>query len=149
MHDTNLDYGAPAPERSELMSRVRQKNTRPEIMVRQLLHAMGYRFRLHYRDLPGTPDIVFPGRRKTIFVHGCFWHRHRGCKKASTPKTRQAFWTSKFEANETRDARKLAELHDLGWATMIVWGCEIDAHLPERLRDFLEMELDNRRMVGT
>jgi len=123
------------------MSRVRQKNTKPEIVVRQVLHAMGYRFRLHNKDLPGTPDIVFPGRRKAIFVHGCFWHRHPGCKKASTPKTRVDFWASKFAANEARDARKLAELQELGWATMTVWECEIrDPGLTDKLRAFLEAD---------
>lgn len=146
MRDADLEFRAPTAERSELMSRVRQKNTKPEIVVRQLLHAKGYRFRLHYRELPGTPDIVFPGRRKAIFVHGCFWHRHEGCKKASTPKTRRDFWQAKFAANQARDARKIAELHNLGWTTMIVWECEIrDGDLADRLREFLEADTTTLR----
>jgi DNA mismatch endonuclease (patch repair protein) len=139
MRDTDRESCARTAERSELMSRVRQKNTKPEIVVRQLLHGMGYRFRLHYRELPGTPDVVFPGLRKAIFVHGCFWHRHPGCRRASTPKTRGDFWQSKFAANQARDARKIAELEALGWTTIVVWECEIrDADLPGRMRAFLE-----------
>lgn len=148
MHDTELDPDAPTPERSELMSRVRKKNTKPEVLVRQLLHTMGYRFRLYYRNLPGTPDIVFPGRKKVIFVHGCFWHRHSGCKKTTTPKTRQAFWTAKFASNVVRDARKLAQLHELGWATMVVWECEMHgADLQKRLRKFLEAKTGTAEKV--
>ena len=106
------------------MRRVRQKNTEPEIAVRRLLHRLGYRFRLHRRDLPGTPDIAFPGRRKVIFVHGCFWHRHSGCRAASTPKTRAEFWARKFDDNIARDARKITDLEALGWSVLVVWSCE-------------------------
>lgn len=141
MRGTDLAHGAPTPERSELMSRVRQKNTKPEVRVRQILHAMGYRFRVHRKDLPGTPDIVLPGRRKAIFVHGCFWHRHPGCKKASIPKIRVDFWASKFAANQARDARTLAALQELGWTTKVVWECEIrDPGLADKLRAFLEAD---------
>jgi len=114
----------PDPKRSALMSRVHAKNTRPEILTRQAAHALGYRFRLHRRDLPGTPDMVFPKLRKVIFVHGCFWHRHPGCQKASTPKSRADFWQAKFEANVLRDQRNENALRNLGWYVLIVWECE-------------------------
>ena len=109
------------------MATVRSKNTKPEKKVRSILHAMGYRFRLHGGDLPGTPDIVFKSRRKAIFVHGCFWHRHdeRDCKLTRTPKSRQAFWTAKFEQNVARDKANQSKLNDLGWRFLVVWECEI------------------------
>lgn len=114
-------------KRSERMSRVRGKDTGPELTVRRLVHALGYRFRLHRRDLPGTPDLVFAGRRKVILVHGCFWHRHPdpGCKLARMPKSRQEFWTPKLEGNQARDARNEAALRTLGWDVMTVWECEL------------------------
>lgn len=110
--------------RSEIMQSVRQKNTKPEVKVRQALHALGFRFRLHRRDLPGSPDIVLPKFRTVIFVHGCFWHRHPGCKYASTPKSRQEYWLPKFESNVRRDAIKEAQLKELGWRVLVVWECE-------------------------
>lgn len=110
--------------RSELMARVRQKNTKPELVVRRRLFSLGYRFRLHRSDLPGTPDIVLPGYRTVVFVHGCFWHRHRSCRHTTTPKTRAEFWTGKFRANMSRDRRNVRELKKLGWETLIVWSCE-------------------------
>ncbi len=110
--------------RSKLMSRVPQKNTKPELKVRRAVHALGYRFRLHRRDLPGTPDLVFPGRRAVIFVHGCFWHRHPGCAKASTPTSNIDFWSTKFSKNVERDARKERELCILGWRVLVIWECE-------------------------
>ncbi|AEG49675.1 DNA mismatch endonuclease Vsr [Sphingobium chlorophenolicum L-1] len=106
------------------MAKIGQKNTKPETIVRKLLHAMGRRFRLHRRDLPGTPDIVLPGRKKVIFVHGCFWHRHPGCSKATTPKTRQEFWLDKFERNVERDRQKEEELQSAGWDVLTIWECE-------------------------
>lgn len=112
------------PARSRLMSRVRAGHTAPELAVRRLLHALGHRFRLHRRDLPGTPDIVLPRYRTAIFVHGCFWHRHPGCPKASDPKTRSEFWQDKFRANVERDRRNLDQLQVLGWRTHVVWECE-------------------------
>ncbi len=112
------------PSRSKLMSRVRRANTKPELMVRRLLHALGFRFRLHRRGLPGTPDIVLPRHRTAIFVHGCFWHRHEGCTKTTTPKTRQAFWQAKFDANVARDRRNLDLLETLGWRPVVIWECE-------------------------
>lgn len=111
-------------ERSENMRRIRGRDSGPELVVRRLLHMSGYRYRLHRKDLPGRPDIVFPSRRKVIFVHGCFWHRHRGCKYAYTPKSRTAFWEDKFGQNVQRDARVEAALSDRGWETMTVWECE-------------------------
>ncbi|MGE4340088.1 MAG: very short patch repair endonuclease [Pigmentiphaga sp.] len=106
------------------MSRIGPRDSRPELVVRRLVHSLGYRFRLHRRDLPGTPDLVFPRLHKIIFVHGCFWHRHPGCRMASTPKTRREFWLDKFERNIERDTRKEAELRALGWDVLIVWECE-------------------------
>ena len=128
----------PTPERSALMARIGSKDTKPELTVRKLLHGLGYRYRLHRRDLPGTPDICFPGRKKTIFVHGCFWHRH-GCRRTTTPGTRTSYWTQKFDRNVVRDQRNLTDLGELGWQTLVVWECEV-ADLPtltERLVAFL------------
>jgi len=130
----------PSPERRALMARIRGKHTKPELVVRRLLHAMGYRFRLHRRDLPGTPDIVLVARRKVVLVHGCFWHRHAGCKHAAkVPRTRAAFWEGKFARNVARDAAKLEALAGLGWAALVLWECELRDReaLASRLRAFL------------
>ena len=128
------------PARSSLMSRVRPKNSKPEIVVRQILHAMGYRFRLHARELPGRPDIVFRRRKKAIFVHGCFWHRHPGCRRTTTPKTREEFWQSKFVANQARDTRVQNELVDMAWTYLVVWECEVKdkVTLAKKLQSFLD-----------
>jgi len=122
------------------MARIGQKNSNPEIVVRQLLHAMGYRFRLHAKELPGRPDIVMRPRRKVIFVHGCFWHRHEGCRRTTTPKTRREFWEAKFEANEARDRRVQAELVEAGWRYLVVWECEVKHRvtLASTLRAFVD-----------
>ena len=127
------------PARSSLMARIGSKNSKPEISVRQVLHAMGYRFRLHARELPGHPDIVFRPRRKAIFVHGCFWHRHPGCRKTTTPKTRKDFWQSKFAANQARDTRVQEQLIAMGWEYLIIWECEVadQAELARKLKSFL------------
>ena len=129
--------------RSVLMSRIRGKDTKPEIVVRRLAHAMGCRFRLHRRDLPGVPDIVFPGLRKVVFVHGCFWHQHAGCREAYQPKSRVEFWQAKFRANETRDRHAMAALVQLRWDALVVWECETEdvGALTRRLAAFL----NNRR----
>ena len=119
--------------RSEIMSRVLSKNTRPEMVVRRMLHGAGYRYRLHRSDLPGKPDLVFAARRKVIFVHGCFWHLHEGCAQARLPKSRVEFWTAKLHSNKERDERNLAELKRLGWQVMVVWEC--DLRRPELLED--------------
>ena len=124
------------------MSRVRAKNTSPEWTVRRLLTRMGYRYRLHGKDLPGRPDLVFRSRRKVIFVHGCFWHRHPdpNCKLARMPKSRREFWTAKFEGNVARDTRTLDELGRLRWDVLVLWECQLrdGASLEQRLREFLE-----------
>lgn len=126
-------------ERSERMSRVRHRDTKPEWAVRRLIHGMGYRYRLQGRHLPGTPDLVFGPRRKAVFVHGCFWHRHPECKLARLPKSRRDFWIPKLEENRERDLRHQRELHDLGWAVHIVWECEVTdtETLQKRLKSFL------------
>jgi DNA mismatch endonuclease (patch repair protein) len=110
--------------RSALMRRVQGKNSKPEMAVRRLAHKLGFRFRLHRRDLPGTPDLVFPGRTKVIFVHGCFWHRHPGCSRTTMPKTRAALWAEKFAANIKRDKRTRRALERAGWDTLVIWECE-------------------------
>ena len=122
------------------MSRVRQRDTGPELAVRRLLTRLGYRYRLQYRRVPGRPDIAFPGRRKVIWVHGCFWHRHPGCPKATLPKSRREYWIPKLEANRRRDFSVQAEAERLGWATLVVWECELSDHpsVAERLVSFLE-----------
>lgn len=121
------------------MAAVRGKNTKPEILVRRLVYSLGYRFRLHRRDLPGVPDLAFPSRRKVVFVHGCFWHQHRGCRKGAMPKTRARFWRTKLLGNVARDERVAKALKVMGWKVLIVWECEIGdvASLAGRLRRFL------------
>lgn len=125
--------------RSWNMSRIRNGNTKPERIVRSLLHRMGYRFRLHRKDLPGRPDIVLPGRRVAILVHGCYWHRHSGCRFAYTPKSNLAFWQAKFQENVNRDHRQVNQLRDLGWEVITVWECETKR--PEMLAEWLRNEI--------
>ena len=124
--------------RSENMRRIRSKDTAPELAVRRLLHALGYRYRLHRKDLPGKPDIVFPGRRKVIFVHGCFWHPHENCRISHAPKTNQGYWLPKLEMNLSRDRKHESAINGMGWKTLIVRQCEITEGLRDRLVDFLE-----------
>lgn len=129
-----------SPEsRSALMSRIGGKDTAPELIVRRFLHGLGYRFRLHRRDLPGTPDIVFPARRKVIFVNGCFWHAH-GCRIGRPPKSRPGFWLPKLERNRKKDARNKHQLRALGWRTLTVWQCQTRSpdRFEKRLVSFLE-----------
>ena len=126
--------------RSERMSRVKGRDTGPEWAVRRLVHGLGYRYRLHRKDLPGCPDLVFPSRRKVIFVHGCFWHRHPdpACKLARLPKSRLEFWVPKLERNRARDLHSQARLIDMGWQIMIVWECEVGKPgLGEKIGNFL------------
>ena len=132
------------PKRSALMSRIKGKDTKPEMGVRHVLFAMGFRYRLHRKDLPGSPDIVFPRQKKAIFVNGCFWHRHAGCRLASTPKTRADFWQTKFDANVARDARNIDALEELGWSVLVLWQCETSdlEKLREKLKSFV---LNHRR----
>lgn len=116
--------------RSRIMSGIRSRNTKPELVVRSWLHRAGLRFRLHARDLPGSPDIVLPRWGVVVFVHGCFWHRHSGCPRAATPKTRRAFWNAKFRKNVERDERNRRELRRLGWRARTIWACSLG---PRRL----------------
>lgn len=111
-------------QRSNLMSHVRGKNTAPELLVRSALHKLGYRFRLHRKDLPGTPDIVLPKFKLCIFVHGCFWHQHPKCKRASLPVKNREFWIEKFRQNKLRDNEVNKQLMGLGWRTVVIWECE-------------------------
>jgi len=133
---------APSPERSRVMRAVRSVDTRPEMIVRRLLHAMGYRYRLHRRDLPGAPDIVFPGRRKLIFVHGCFWHGHDCARGARMPAANADYWRSKIARNLVRDADHLAALRQAGWQALVIWECQLKVRdrpaLTALLRAFLE-----------
>lgn len=124
------------------MASIRGKDTKPEMVVRRLLYEMGYRFRLHRRDLPGTPDIVFTGRRAVIFVHGCFWHHHEGCRLAAVPATRRDFWEAKITANKARDRRAVAQLRRDGWRVAVVWECQTRevGGLGYRLKRFLDTE---------
>jgi len=113
----------PSEVRSRIMRSVGQRDTAPEIKVRRLLYKMGYRFRLNRTDLPGKPDIVMPGRRIAIFVHGCFWHRHPQCPRASMPASNRSFWEKKFQRNRERDLENVKELIELGWRVLVVWEC--------------------------
>lgn len=125
--------------RSANMRAVRSQNTRPEILVRQIAYGLGYRFRLHRRDLPGKPDITFPGRQKAIFVHGCFWHQHKGCRRATIPKSNSGFWSRKLARNASRDAEQFADIKKRGWRALVVWECEIknERRLAGKMRRFL------------
>jgi len=128
-------------KRSQMMAAVRSKDTKPEMAVRRLVHSMGFRYRLHQASLPGKPDLVFASRRKIILVHGCFWHRHRGCRYTTTPKTRTAFWNQKFCANMERDRLTLRTLKRMGWSVKTVWQCELknQPKLAKVLNEFLSI----------
>ncbi len=142
-----MDIVSPAV-RSRMMSGIRGENTKPELIVRSAAHALGLRFRLHDRKLPGTPDLVFRRHRAVVFVHGCFWHRH-ACSLAAVPKTRTDFWTKKFDANRLRDARNRVELEGLGWRVLEIWECE--TRRPEvvtaRLAEFFRVPLEDAEAV--
>lgn len=112
-------------KRSWNMSRIRSRHTKPELIIRSLLHRAGFRFRINYRKLPGSPDIVLPKYRTVVFVHGCFWHRHQNCSRATTPGTNEEYWQKKFERNIARDNKKGDELERLNWRVIVVWECEI------------------------
>lgn len=135
-----------AATRSRMMAGIRWRDTKPELAVRRAAHALGLRFRLHRRDLPGTPDLVFPGRRKVILVHGCFWHQHPGCKFAAQPKTRPDFWLPKLARNTERDADALRLLEEAGWKPLVIWECEARnrERLDAILSRFLLKELSGR-----
>jgi DNA mismatch endonuclease (patch repair protein) len=134
------------PKRSANMARIGPRNTAPELAVRKLLHRMGYRFRIHRRDLPGTPDVVLPGLRTIFLIHGCFWHRHAGCRLAYTPKSRVDFWLKKFAANVARDQEVCARLEQDGWRVCVVWECETREiqQLTQRLRRVLRQQEQGR-----
>ncbi|MBP6964996.1 MAG: DNA mismatch endonuclease Vsr [Armatimonadetes bacterium] len=125
--------------RSRIMARVRNADTKPEIVVRALLHRLGFRFRLHRRDLPGRPDIVLPKHRTVVLVHGCFWHSHADCKKGTIPRTNRQFWTDKLSGNVARDRQTTQRLSHLGWRVVVIWECE--TRNPDRLMDRLTAEL--------
>jgi DNA mismatch endonuclease (patch repair protein) len=129
-------------ERSERMSRVRNKNTKPEKRVRSILHGLGYRFRLHNGKLPGKPDIVLHRHHKVILIHGCYWHRHGVCRPLSIPENNPDKWRKKFEENVERDRRNLAQLKELGWNVLVIWECETkdEAKLREKLLRFMTGE---------
>lgn len=134
-----MDSLSPA-ERSEIMARVRSKNSRPELFVRKLVFALGYRYRLHAKDLPGHPDLVFRKLRKVVFVHGCFWHRHAACALARLPKSRLDFWLPKLEGNRKRDEKNRKALQRQGWKVLTVWECQLGSseRLTARIRRFLD-----------
>jgi len=122
--DVSPDSLTVSPERSAQMALVKARDTKPEMRVRKAAHAMGLRYRLNLRSLPGSPDLVFPGRRAVLFVHGCFWHRHKNCKATRTPKSRTPFWEQKFAENIARDRRTHLALRKAGWKVFIIWECE-------------------------
>ena len=127
-------------ERYERMSAIRKTNTKPELRVRHLLHGLGYRYRVNVGKLPGCPDLVFASRKKIIFVHGCFWHQHKGCKLTRIPKRNQNYWVPKLERTKTRDRKNQEVLEELGWSCLTIWECEsnsVDALVP-RLKRFLD-----------
>lgn len=135
--------------RSRMMSGIRGKNTKPEIVVRKALFAEGFRFRLHRRDLPGAPDIVLPRWRVVIFVHGCFWHRHHGCRYAKIPATRPVFWREKLDGNAQRDKRAIKMLLESGWRVLVVWECAVrDNKTPENLQDALSNWIGSKAIRG-
>ena len=121
--------------RSRIMRSVRSKNTYPELAVRRAAHAMGYRFRLHRRDLPGQPDLVFPRHKSVIFINGCFWHAHKGCPKGTVPATNREFWMTKLERNSERDRKNQEALADIGWRVLVIWECE--TRDPRKIRDLI------------
>lgn len=134
------DLFADVPEqRRRLMAKIKATDSKPEMLVRRAAHRLGFRYRLHVRALPGTPDLVFPRRKKVIFVHGCFWHRHSGCARTTTPKAHADYWQKKFDDNVLRDKKSQAMLEALGWQVLVIWECETKDpdSLTKRLSTFL------------
>ena len=125
--------------RSRMMAGIKGKDTKPELLIRKLLFAKGFRYRLHVKDLPGKPDLVFPRYRAVVFIHGCFWHRHGRCPLTRWPKSKLEFWKPKLEANKKRDRKNLSKLHSMHWEVLVIWECEIRNRdsLIQRLRTFL------------
>lgn len=134
-------------QRSHRMSLIRSKNTQAELRVRRLVYAMGYRYRLHRKDLPGKPDLAFLSIRRVIFVNGCFWHRHQGCRRASIPKSRVAYWKDKFAKTLKRDTKNLTQLKAMGWEYLIIWECELrdTKTLRQKIAEFLSASHSVRR----
>ena len=137
--ESRFDPLSPA-QRSERMSLIRGRDTGPEKIVRRLAWSMGYRYRLHLNKLPGKPDLVFIGRQKVVFVHGCFWHQHKNCRQYVMPRTRLEFWLPKLKSNSQRDAKNRRRLREAGWNVLVVWECQLkdEARLREKLHTFLE-----------
>lgn len=133
-------------KRSEIMARVRATGSKPELIVRQVAHGLGYRFRLHRTDLPGKPDIVFPRHRRVILVHGCFWHGHKGCAKARRPVTNREFWDRKLSRNVERDSENAVVLRRIGWKVLVIWECETKDRecLAAKVSRFMEEHCDRR-----
>jgi DNA mismatch endonuclease (patch repair protein) len=131
-----------AMSRSENMARIKSKDTQPELVVRRAIHAMGYRFRLHSGKLPGKPDLVFPSRRKVIFVHGCFWHQHAHCMEGRVPKSRQDYWIPKLAKTKSRDSENISAIEALGWKCLVIWECNVEeARFADVIRAFLDSPL--------
>ncbi|MBC8432675.1 MAG: DNA mismatch endonuclease Vsr [Desulfobacterales bacterium] len=124
-------------KRSKIMAKIKGKDTKPEKIIRSLLHKMGYRFRLHRRDLPGNPDIVLPKYKKVIFVHGCFWHGHKGCPRSEKPSSNKNFWNEKLTKNIERDKQNQRKLNELGWVSLVIWQCQIKKGNISQLRQTL------------
>jgi len=131
----NLDID---PKRTYIMSRVKQKDTGIEVLLRSRLHRLGFRFRKNYRRLPGSPDIVLPKYKVALFVHGCFWHGHDSCRKGRRPKTRKDYWLPKIEDNKRRDLKKIGEIDRLGWRVAVIWQCSLDSVIENTLRRLTE-----------
>ncbi|TSA53834.1 MAG: DNA mismatch endonuclease Vsr [Planctomycetaceae bacterium] len=129
-------------KRSEIMSKISGKNTKPELIIRKALFAEGYRYRLHRKDLPGNPDMVFPSKKKVIFINGCFWHGHN-CKKAALPTTHREFWEKKLSGNKERDKRNLVKLKAMGWKNLVIWQCQIKKSTLETQIDKIKAFLEN------
>ena len=125
--------------RSANMRQIKSKDTTPEIALRSLIHRLGYRFRLHRKDLPGKPDLVFPGSGRVIFLHGCFWHQHASCREGRMPSSRRDYWVPKLKKNQIRDAHNQASLEEQGWKVLVIWECELrdSRHLTKTLKSFL------------
>ena len=126
------------PKRTYIMSRVKQKDTRIEVLLRSRLHRLGFRFRKNYKKLPGSPDIVLPKYKVALFVHGCFWHGHDGCRKGRRPKTRKDYWLPKIEDNKRRDLNKIGGIDRLGWRVAVIWQCSLDSVIENTLRRLTE-----------
>jgi DNA mismatch endonuclease (patch repair protein) len=132
-----------SPEkRSENMRKIRSTNTKPELLIRKLIFSKGYRYRIHWKKLPGKPDLVFPGKKKVIFVHGCYWHQHsdQNCKITHKPKSKENYWNSKFEKNINRDIRNQQQINEMGWNYFVIWECQVKAYIddPQPILEFLE-----------